>query len=151
MGSHHSANRTKAEKLLASLLTKHKISFRQNVFIEGYEFDFVLPVYRIVIEVDGLFHLSTSQQKVDTRKENILAQKGYTLIRFQNHQIYQNPEKTIQTIKNYIQQLSSLTNSPTTINDAWKESLRHLKLPQENPKKRIFDSPEEYFLSLDED
>ncbi|HOP74510.1 MAG TPA: DUF559 domain-containing protein [Bacillota bacterium] len=151
MGSDHSLNRSKAEKLLASLLTKHKISFRQNVHLEGYEFDFVLPEYRIIIEVDGFFHLSTSQQKLDTLKENLLTQKGYTLIRFQNYQIYQNPERTIQAIKKCIQQLSSLTNSPITINDAWKEPLRHLKLPQENPKKRTFLSPEEFFSSLDKD
>lgn len=150
MSHQHPPSQTKAEKLLAAALSKQKISFRQNVYLGGYEFDFLLPDYRIAIEVDGFFHLSTSQQKLDTLKEALLTQMGYTLFRISNHQLYQNPEHPVYTIKNFIQLLSTFKNS-TNINNAWKEPLRKLKFPPEKPKKASFQTPEDYFLSLDED
>jgi len=150
MGHHHPPRRTKAEKLLAAALSKENIRFLQNVHLEGYEFDFLLPDYRIVIEVDGFFHLSASQRQVDTFKESLLTQKGYTLFRIDNHQIYHNLESPVYSIKEFIQLLSTLKN-PSSINHDWKEPLRRLNLSPEKSKKPTSQSLEEYFLSLDQE
>ena len=149
MSNSISPNRTKAERCFAKALKQRKICFLHNIYLEGYEIDFYLPDYKVVIEIDGYHHLSMDKQQTDCRKEHILTERGFTFFRMTNQQIRTDLSACLLQIETYLKKYKAYTNS-STINTAWKDTL-HLvfpKNPSASPEK--FRTVEEYFLSLDD-
>lgn len=145
-----SSHRTAAEKSFAKALKSRKINFLHNIILEGYEVDFYLPAYNVVIEVDGYFHLSSDKQNSDFRKERALNQRGITLFRVTNQQIRADLSACLGPIETYLKNFRLVTKS-VPINTEWKDHLRQYQPvnPPAPPKK--FRTIEEYFLSLDDE
>jgi len=92
-------NQTEAEELLWQNLrnsqTGHKI--RRQHAIDGYIADFVCLKKGLVIEVDGGYHLETTEQ--DELRTQVLNEQGFDVIRFTNDEVISNIYQTIKTIK----------------------------------------------------
>ena len=85
-------NFTKSERILGRLLQENHISFKTKVKIEIREIDFIIG--NILIEIDG------HSQEED--KNNLLVEKGYTIIHFTNKEVRENRGKVDEIIKNII-------------------------------------------------
>jgi len=88
---------TKAEKLLWRALTKARISFLSNEFINGWEVDLLIEK-RIIVEVDGYIHIQKSVIEKDRRKDKELKEAGYIIIRFSNDECYYDIKKCLKKI-----------------------------------------------------
>ena len=97
-------NPTEAESILWNYLRNHQlgVSFRRQQIIENYIVDFVCLSRKIIIEVDGKYHLRDEQQQTDRIRENILRSRGYRIIRFTNEEVTCNTDQTIECIKNQL-------------------------------------------------
>jgi len=86
---------TEAEKILWEELRNRKIKgckFRRQHPIEGYIPDFVCLEKKLVVEVDGGYHDTEEQKKIDGIKEKVLNKNNFRLIRFANDEVlYQLP------------------------------------------------------------
>jgi hypothetical protein len=49
--------------------------------------DIAIPSLKLAIEVDGLSHVKQKQKESDAKKEQILKERGWTLLRFWNAEI----------------------------------------------------------------
>lgn len=76
--------RSEAERLMARLLRKHRITgWHANQRIAGYEVDFVFHEAKVAIEVDGwAFHTDPEVFERDRKKQNAIALTGYQVLRF---------------------------------------------------------------------
>lgn len=78
-------NPTKAEAKLKSLLLSWKIRFRSQRQFDYFIVDFLIPHKRLVIEVDGEYHLG--RQEYDRRRERHLENLGLNVIRVSNQEV----------------------------------------------------------------
>jgi very-short-patch-repair endonuclease len=79
---------TEAEVVLWEALRRKQIDgfrFRRQHVIHTFIVDFYCPEVKLVVEVDGEIHLS--QTEYDAYREDVLAQMGYTVLRFTNEQV----------------------------------------------------------------
>jgi very-short-patch-repair endonuclease len=81
--------RSEAEARFLSLIRKARLPApKTNVMVEGYEVDFLWPVQRIVVEVDGYrYHGSRPQFEKDRRRATELAARGIQVISLSWRQI----------------------------------------------------------------
>lgn len=49
--------------------------------------DFYCPLANLVIEIDGGYHQTEEQQRLDKEREERLQTKGYNILRFTNEQV----------------------------------------------------------------
>ena len=103
-------NPTEAEtilwKHLKSCKTGYKIR-RQHV-IDKYVVDFVCLSHKLFIEIDGQIHLQ--QMEEDRLRTYDLNDKGFTVIRYTNEEVYENVALVVQKITEILNRL----NKPTT-------------------------------------
>lgn len=81
---------TRAEVLLWSALRNKRmdgVEFHRQRPFERYVLDFYAPSVKLVIEVDGEVHESSSQKEYDKMREDFLKEHGLKVIRFRNEQI----------------------------------------------------------------
>ncbi|MES2239467.1 MAG: UvrD-helicase domain-containing protein [Bacteroidota bacterium] len=85
-------NPTVAEKILWSELKSQILGskFRQQHLIGDYIVDFVCLLNKLVVEVDGGYHLEQEQMILDQERTRILNELGYKVIRFTNEQVIKN-------------------------------------------------------------
>lgn len=107
-------NPTPAEKALWTVLKNNQIGFkfRRQHIISNLIVDFVCLRQKLVIEVDGKIHLSQlDQDMVRTARLNV---KGYSVIRFLNDEVLENPQNVALKIKSFIESKNSesIINSP---------------------------------------
>jgi very-short-patch-repair endonuclease len=92
-------NPTPAErKLWANLRGKqlYGLKFRRQHPIDRYIVDFCCIARRIVIEIDG--HSHASQVEYDHARTAHLRDRGYTVIRFTNHQVLRQLDAVLEEI-----------------------------------------------------
>ena len=71
-----------------------------------YQLDFAIPHLKLGVECDGeLFH-SGEQEADDKQRDYLLAQRGWTILRFDDKTIDEAPQAVKQTINTYIQKAS---------------------------------------------
>lgn len=92
-------NPTEAEKTLWVHLKSKNLDykFRQQHLIDDFIVDFVCLSKKIIIEVDGGIH--DSQQEADAKRTEILNEKGFKVIRFNNKEILNNIDSVLTIIK----------------------------------------------------
>lgn len=83
---------TKPERILGRLLQENGIPFLSKVLIGGREVDFLIG--NIAVEIDG--------HEQDPYKNNLLTSLGYTPLHFYNQELYENRNKVLTKIKNYV-------------------------------------------------
>lgn len=75
-----------------------------------YRLDFAFPNFKLGIECDGdYFHNRPEQVKNDKERDFLLAQRGWTILRFNDKTINEIPQKVKSTILSYIKKALSST------------------------------------------
>ena len=83
--------------------SKLGVHFRRQHVIGTYIVDFVSLKNKLVIEVDGDYHLTPEQQLLDGERTEYLQRKGFRVIRFSNQQVLADTESVMsQIIKSLI-------------------------------------------------
>ncbi len=110
LANNHRKNPTEAEKILWNCLRKFRnegFIFRRQHPVVIFIADFYCHKLKLVIEVDGDYHLEQSQYCYDENRSAELERYGITVLRFKNEEIIHSIDKVLSEIKNYIVQLSS--------------------------------------------
>ncbi|WP_073171321.1 valine--tRNA ligase [Tangfeifania diversioriginum] len=92
---------TEAESVLWEILRAKKLGekFRRQHIINDIIVDFVCLPKKLVIEVDGGYHVDPEIQKLDTLKTGILNELGYKVIRFKNDEVLANIDSVLEAIQ----------------------------------------------------
>jgi len=92
-------NATRAESLVWSKLRAKQINgvkFRRQQPIGNCIVDFVSFEKRIIIELDGGQH--AKEKKKDSKRDKLLSENGFTVLRFWNNDIFNNLEGVLEVI-----------------------------------------------------
>ena len=95
-------NMTPAEKLLWEKLKDKNLfsyKFRRQHPIDIFIVDFYCHPLRLVIELDGKYHLNKEQKEYDIGRTSELEYWGLKVIRFTNNEVLENIEDIIKKIK----------------------------------------------------
>ena len=84
------ANPTKAEEILWKYLRRNQLGykFRRQFSINSVVVDFCSEQLKLVIELDGWTHDFEKTQQKDIRKQKMLEENGYKVVRYTNEQIF---------------------------------------------------------------
>jgi len=63
------------------------LRFRRQAVLHGFFVDFYCPALRLVLEVDGSGHQSSSQQSYDITRTAWLTGHGYRVVRVRNQDV----------------------------------------------------------------
>ncbi|MBL9065693.1 MAG: DUF559 domain-containing protein [Sphingopyxis sp.] len=99
---------TPAERALWRCLSGRKIGgwkFSRQMPVGPYFADFLCREANLVIELDGYSH--DMRQAYDGRRDQWLAQSGYRVLRFTNHDVMKNIEGVVIEIKRSLAHLPS--------------------------------------------
>ncbi len=94
-------NMTKAEVILWVTLRKRALNgarFRRQHPIGPYIADFTCPAAQLIVEVDGETHATPEELAYDARRTKYLEQQGWTVIRVNNSDIYENMDGVWRSI-----------------------------------------------------
>jgi very-short-patch-repair endonuclease len=94
-------NSTKAERIIWSILRAHRLDgtpFRRQVPIGPYIADFVCHAVKLVIEIDGGQHFEPDGLVRDQRRDAFLKVKGFSVLRFNNHDVMMNRRGVAEVI-----------------------------------------------------
>jgi very-short-patch-repair endonuclease len=92
---------TPAEETLWQLLRNRRLlrlKFRRQVPIGPYIADFYCHRYRLVIELDGPVHEERQQAAHDAERDLCLSALGFTILRFTNQRVFEEPEGVLLEI-----------------------------------------------------
>ena len=108
-------NMTPAEKLLWAKLRTNRLNgyhFRRQQIIDGFIVDFYCHSVGLVVEIDGPIH--QQQKDYDRERTRILKERGLHLIRFQNQDVMNELNSTLNKIVTVCIQLSKdVSDFPT--------------------------------------
>ena len=99
---------TEAESIMWDLLKAKSINghkFRRQHIIKDYIVDFVCLHKKLVIEIDGQYHLEGQQIVKDKSRTEDLQESGYTVIRFTNEEVIGNTQQVIKDIKKVLMEI----------------------------------------------
>jgi len=94
-------NMTPAEQALWQQLRNNKLDgfhFRRQQVIDGFIVDFYCHTAGLAVEVDGDAH----DMLYDMDRDLILRQRGIRVIRFRNEQIFDEMERVLSAIREYL-------------------------------------------------
>ena len=93
---------TEGERKLWSELRQFKrlygLHVRRQAPIGRYVVDFTIQSRRLVIEVDGEFHATSTGQRADKRRDTWLQGEGYKVLRVTTGELSENLDGCIETI-----------------------------------------------------
>jgi very-short-patch-repair endonuclease len=95
---------TSAETALWNLLKSKNLDgrkFRRQYSIGNYIVDFCCPSEKLIVELDGDPHGEFDRIQKDENRDKYIESLGFTVLRFENRYIFQDPEY----IKNEIRRL----------------------------------------------
>ena len=95
-------NMTPAEVVLWQQLKAGHLEgthWRRQYSVGKYILDFYCPIYKLCIELDGQDHYTMQGDTRDFDRAVFLNSKGIEIIRFENKDIWENPEQVLETIK----------------------------------------------------
>jgi very-short-patch-repair endonuclease len=99
---------TEAEAALWELLRDRKLfklKFRRQCPLNRYVTDFCCKDPRIVIELDGEVHDDPTQRRHDENRDGYLRSLDYTVLRFRNNQVLEDPAAILAIITRTVLQL----------------------------------------------
>ena len=106
---------TEAESIIWDLLKAKSINghkFRRQHIIKDYIVDFVCLHKKLVIEIDGQYHLEDNQIVKDKSRTEDLQNSGYTVVRFSNEEVIGNTAEVIKDIKKLLMEVIPPNASP---------------------------------------
>ena len=94
-------NMTEAESVFWSLVKGGALGQRclKQHIIGDYIVDFLFRKSKVIVEIDGGYHLREEQQTSDAQRTEWLESRGYKVIRFTNEQVLFNTNKVIELLK----------------------------------------------------
>ena len=97
-------NMTPEEKhLWYDFLKRLPIKVHRQYNIGNYIVDFYIPRRQLVIEIDGIQHLTEEHAAKDQERDNFLEEQGLRVLRFPNESIRKNFSAVCQVILNHIE------------------------------------------------
>ncbi|MDQ3682335.1 MAG: chorismate synthase [Bacteroidota bacterium] len=127
---------TEAEEILWQELRNRKINgckFRRQHAVQGYIPDFICLEKKLVVEVDGLYHDTEEQRKLDEERTKFFGANGYREIRFTNYEVLKQLPIVLQKLK------EALSLEKTTNNDSQAFSIE--RDTNEDNKAHSLESP----------
>ena len=88
-------NATPAERTLWRLLSRHRPKFTRQLPIGPYIADLACREARLIVEFDGSQHVDSAH---DERRTRFLTGQGWTVIRFWNSEVGDNPSGVAEAI-----------------------------------------------------
>jgi very-short-patch-repair endonuclease len=88
-------NATPQERALWRLLSRYRPKFTRQLSIPPHVADLACRQARLIVEIDGSQHLDSESDPGRTRA---LEEQGWTIIRFWNSEVNENPEGVARTI-----------------------------------------------------
>ena len=104
---------TESEKKLWVLLRSHRfegIHFRRQHPIGPFIADFCSPKHKLVIELDGSQHVDNAEY--DGKRTEFLESRGFTVLRFWNHDVLKDPDSVLLEILQVLQERPPSRPSP---------------------------------------
>ena len=96
---------TSAEATLWKHLQKSQLNgrkFRRQHSIKNFIVDFYCAKEKLIIELDGAYHLDFAQQNYDLERTQDLQSLGFKVIRFENKLVFENlPEVINEIVSNF--------------------------------------------------
>ena len=97
-------NMTPEEKhLWYDFLKRLPVQAHRQYNIGNYIVDFYIPKKQLVIEIDGIQHLTKENQEKDRARDEFLKKEGLAVLRFSNESIRKNFTDVCQVILNHIE------------------------------------------------
>ena len=87
------------------------VSFRRQHPVGVYVVDFAAPSVGLVIELDGGQHGTEERQAYDAARTHFLEDKGFTVIRFWNNEVFENFDGVLETTWLKVQELKARIGS----------------------------------------
>ena len=97
---------TEAERAMWEMLRGNNLGekFRRQHVIGDCIVDFVCLKKKLVVEIDGGYHLSPEQREADKLRTKILNDLGYREIRFKNEEVLSNPDAVLNSLRTSLAQ-----------------------------------------------
>jgi len=76
--------------------------FRRQYSIDNYIVDFCCPTEKLIIELDGDSHGEYHRILEDENRDKCIKSLGFTIIRFENTVVFQDPEFLKNEIRKFI-------------------------------------------------
>ncbi|WP_445732245.1 endonuclease domain-containing protein [Mariniflexile sp.] len=95
-------NLTSAEATLWKHLQRSQlngIKFRRQPSIQNYIVDFYCPSEKLIVELDGAYHLDFAQQNYDYERTLVLESLGFKIVRFENKLVFENLAGVLEEIR----------------------------------------------------
>jgi very-short-patch-repair endonuclease len=89
------ADATPQERQIRRLLSRHRPKFTRQLPIGPFYADLACREARLVVELDGSRHVGSD---ADRNRTSFLRQQGWTVIRFWNSQVDENPDGVAEAI-----------------------------------------------------
>jgi very-short-patch-repair endonuclease len=102
------AEPTPAEQAMWEILRDRRlegIKFRRQKPISIFVADFYCPELKLVVELDGDVHADPRQAAHDENRDFYLRSVGCTILRFPNHDLFENREAVLTKILDTVRQL----------------------------------------------
>jgi very-short-patch-repair endonuclease len=99
-------NGTKEEELVWLVLRNNQLDgykFRRQHPLHNYIADFYCHKLKLVIEIDGGYHLTVDQKKLDEERTRNIEFQGLKVIRFTNDEVMSNISAIVIKIREFIQ------------------------------------------------
>ncbi|MBR2292883.1 MAG: DUF559 domain-containing protein [Clostridia bacterium] len=97
-------NMTPEEKhLWYDFLKRLPMKAHRQYNIGNYIVDFYIPKKQLVIEIDGIQHLTEEHKEKDLARDKFLEEQGLVVLRFPNDSIRKNFADVCQVILNHIE------------------------------------------------
>jgi very-short-patch-repair endonuclease len=107
---------TRAEREMWDLLRDLRprgARFRRETPIGPYIADFAWLPARVIVEVDGDSHETDHGRAHDVRRDDFLRKQGFTILRFDNDQVIDNPDSVAVSLEKSSEEfLTSLGGRP---------------------------------------
>lgn len=101
---------TSAEKTVWGMVRNNQLGYkiRRQHPIDRFIIDFYCPRVKLIIEIDGDSHSRMEQAKYDVERTAWLEGGGYSVMRFENDEVKENPSLVVEKILKAIIQLVNI-------------------------------------------
>lgn len=96
---------TPAEIALWQMLRNRQLDgvrFFRQYSIDNYILDFYSPKFSLAIGLDGNYHFDSYQIEQDKKRTQYLLEKGVRVLRFENFEVFEYPQRTLDEIRKYL-------------------------------------------------
>lgn len=126
----HKKEPTEAERILWDYLKSQQLGykFRRQHIINDFIVDFVNLKAKVVIEVDGQYHLKEDQIVKDKDRTEELQKAGFAVMRFTNDEVIGNTATVLNQIKESLMEIiphaknRSMSAAPPPFGGGWEEA-----------------------------